>query len=140
MILLDTSGVLAAVRARDINHLRARTALLAAQPPLVLSPFVLAELDYMISRDLGRQAELRFLADVASGAYTLAPFSNRDVGTARMVVERCADLDVGLADASIVVLSSLYSTGDVLTFDRRHFRALRRLDGAPFRLLPEDAQ
>jgi predicted nucleic acid-binding protein len=49
-----------------------------------------------------------------------------------------SDLQVGLADASIVVLAERHGSADVLTFDRRHFRAMRGPGGRPFRLLPDD--
>lgn len=138
MILLDTSGVLAAARSNDVNHRVAREALLSASAPLLLSPFVLTELDYMIRRDIGQSAALRLLDDVASGAYTLVPFSTEDVQTASSVMRRYEELQIGLADASLVVLSGRYHVHDIFTFDRRHFRALRTLDGQPFRLTPED--
>jgi hypothetical protein len=53
--------------------------------------------------------------------------------------ERYARLDAALADASLVVLADRHGTRDILTLDRRHFRALTGLDGQPFRLLPADA-
>jgi len=49
------------------------------------------------------------------------------------------DLAVGLADASVVVLSRRHGVRDVLTLDERHFRVLRGADDRPFRLLPADA-
>jgi predicted nucleic acid-binding protein len=54
-------------------------------------------------------------------------------------VARYADLDVGLADASIVVLAARHDTRDVLTLDERHFRAVRTLDRKRFRLWPADS-
>jgi predicted nucleic acid-binding protein len=51
---------------------------------------------------------------------------------------RKGKLDVGLADASIVVLAEKHATVDVLTFDARHFRAMHGPAGRPFRLLPDD--
>ena len=46
MILLDTSGLLSAIDSSQTQHEAAARALRAAGPPLLLSPFVLAELDY----------------------------------------------------------------------------------------------
>jgi predicted nucleic acid-binding protein len=54
-------------------------------------------------------------------------------------MERYADLDLGLADASNVVLANRHDTLDVLTLDERHFRVLRGTGGRPFRLLPADS-
>lgn len=86
----------------------------------------------------GVQTELKLLDEVAREAYRLAPFDAGDVGEARGVVEKYADLGIGLADASIVVLSRRHNVVELLTLDERHFRVLEGPDGAPFRLLPTD--
>jgi hypothetical protein len=61
------------------------------------------------------------------------------VGTALEIIEKYRDLEIGLADASIVVLAHKYGTREILTLDERHFRALRTIDRKKFRLLPADA-
>jgi predicted nucleic acid-binding protein len=110
-----------------------------ARPPLILSPFVLAEVDYLLASRIGVDEEFAFLAEVAGGAYQLEPFGSADVAAAHAVVERYRDLELGLADASLVVLAERLGTTDVLTLDRRHFSALRMRKGKRFRLLPDDA-
>lgn len=104
-----------------------------------MSPFVLAEVDYLLTRNLGSSFARRFIDDVARGAFDLARFDVADVNRSRAVLDRYADLDIGLTDASIVVLADRYGTDRVLTLDERHFRALRTLDGRPFTLLPADS-
>jgi len=138
MILLDTSGLLAALFVDQRGHAACAEALLAAEAPLVLSPFVLAELDYLVSKLAGEAVELELLAEVARGAYQLAEIDSRDVEEARTVIERHTGLGTGLADASLVVLSHRLACLDVLTLDERHFRVLRGHRGRPFRLLPAD--
>jgi uncharacterized protein len=49
-----------------------------------------------------------------------------------------ADLNLGLADLSVVVLANRLGTRRILTFDRRHFRAVRPIQGGAFTLLPAD--
>ena len=139
MILLDTSGLLSALFPDQRHHEACANALLAAEAPLIVSPFVLAEIDYLITKYAGVREEIDFLGDVAAGAYAIAPFEKSDVERAARVVERYRDLDVGLTDASIVALAERYGTVDVLTLDERHFRSLRTGNGQPFRLLPADA-
>lgn len=139
MILLDTSGLLSALFPDQRHHEACGAALLDADPPLIVSPFVLAEIDYLITKYAGVQEEIDFLGDVASGAYAIAPFGASDIERSVRVVERYRDLDIGLADASIVVLAERHGMADVLTLDERHFRALRTENGQPFRLLPADA-
>ena len=137
-MLLDTSGLLAAYDRSSRSHRSAREVLGGDDGALVLSPFVLAELDYLVRRRIGTGAELALLREVARGAYVLAVFGAEDVADAVEVLERYRNLGVGLADASIVVLASRYKTRRVLTLDERHFRALRPLDGGSFELLPAD--
>lgn len=139
MILIDTSGLLAAVDGRQRLHAAAAESLARATGPRHLSPFVLAELDYLIATRVGRHGQLALLAEVEAGAYRLEPFGADDVNAAREVLERYADLDIGLADASIVVLAERHDTGDVLTLDERRFRALRWKGRRRFTLLPADA-
>lgn len=137
-LLLDTAGLLAALFDDQGEHLACRTALERQEGPLVLSPFVLAELDYLILSGPGIDAELALLEEVASGAYQLAAFDAEDVAAARAVAARHRDLRLGLADASLAVLSSRYRTLDLLTLDQRHFRVVAGMGGQPFRLLPFD--
>lgn len=138
MILLDTSGLLAAIDASQRHHVAARDALKAAAPPWVLSPFVLAELDYLLATRVGQPAERALLAEVGRGVYRLEAFEADDVAAAERVIGRHGELALGLADASIVVLAHRYGVRDVLTLDERHFRAMRGPGGRPFRLLPAD--
>ena len=78
------------------------------------------------------------LDELASSAYSLAPFNRRDVALARKVISRYQDMRLGLTDASLVVLADRYQTDTILTLDERHFRAVTGLSGRPFRLLPAD--
>lgn len=139
MILLDTSGLLAALDASQRMHERCVDALRAAQPPWALSPFVLAELDYLLATRVGQSAERALLAEIGRGAYRLEPFDTNDIAAAERLIGRYATLDIGLADASLVVLANRHWVRDILTLDERHFRALRGPGGRPFRLLPADS-
>lgn len=138
MILLDTSGLLAAIDRSQDQHEPAAAALADADGARVLSPFVLAELNYLLATRVGQRAELALLAEVARGAYRIESFDADEVAAAHRIIESHHDLDVGLADASIVVLSRRYAAHDVLTLDERHFRVLCGQAGRPFRLLPAD--
>ena len=139
MILLDTSGLLSALDSSQRQHRACVAALSRAQPPLLLSPFVLAELDYLLLRNIGREAQTALLDEVARGAYRLEPFSADDVVGAREVMLRYSDLDIGIADASIVVLARRHGAAEVLTLDERHFRTMRIEGRRRFTILPSDA-
>ncbi|CAN5827395.1 type II toxin-antitoxin system toxin ribonuclease C26 [soil metagenome] len=138
-LILDSSGLLAAIDEEQEDHIAAREVLESVRGPLLISPFVLAELDYMILTRMGQGRELALLGEAARGAYRLERFSEEDVTAAIEIVERYADFRIGLADASNVVLANRYGTLDVLTLDERDFRTLRGPGGRPFRILPADA-
>jgi hypothetical protein len=100
---------------------------------------VTAEVDYLLGQRLGRRAQHAFLEDLAARRYESPGLDARDYETALELDGRYADLDLGLADLSIVILARRLGTRRVLTFDERHFRAVRPLQGGTFTLLPADA-
>lgn len=140
MLVLDTSGLLAAIDAGQRLHPGAREALETAAPPFLLSPFVLADLDYLLATSVvGAVAELAPIDGVVRGAYRLEAFTASDVAEARSVIDQYASLgDIGLADASNVVLARRHGTNQILTLDEHHFRTLRGHRNLPFRVLPAD--
>jgi uncharacterized protein len=138
VIIADTSGLLSAFGHDARMHRQARAAYEDDGGPVVLSPYVLAELDYMILQRAGPAKELELLREVADGVYELGEFGCAEVALAAEVVEQYRDLRIGLADASIVVLAARYRTKRLLTVDHRHFRAMRPLDGGSFTILPAD--
>ncbi|MGL5927944.1 MAG: PIN domain-containing protein [Dermatophilaceae bacterium] len=128
--------MLALFNRAEPEHERVARIVRATDRPLVLSPYVVAELDYLVATRVGVQAELRVLTELATGDYHLPAFGAAELVAARQVVERYQDQAVGLADASIVVLAHAYRTREVLTLDRRHFSVLRPLSGGYFALRP----
>lgn len=138
MILVDTSAALQLASSTGQRHGDVLRVVKELDGPFLLSPFVLAELDYMLIERHGQEKQLALLAQVAEGAYELAEFGRADVEAAGAVMTKYADLRVGLADASLVVLAERHQTTDLLSFDHRHFRAMRGPAGRPFRLLPDD--
>jgi predicted nucleic acid-binding protein len=137
VIIVDTSGLVANYNRRD-EYRQAVSRVLQREDELILSPFVLAELDYLISTRIGQREALAVLEDIARGAFILEAFTESDIATALGVIRRYGELGIGLSDASIVVLAERYNCLNVLTLDHRHFRAMTSISGAPFRLLPTD--
>jgi predicted nucleic acid-binding protein len=137
-MICDTSGLLAALDESDVRHEAAARAVNEASQPFVLSPYVVAELDYMLRRKAGHRAARVALAELADGAYELPHLDAGDLHRALEVDTPYADLGIGITDASLVVLAARYDTRDLLTFDQRHFRKISPIQGGTFRLLPLD--
>jgi uncharacterized protein len=135
-VIVDTSALLAFFDTDEPDHAAVAVVLDTATEPLVVSPYVLAELDYLVASRLGVSAELAVLRELAGGAWDLAALGTEDLAQARAVIERYADQSIGLADASIVILAARYQTRTVVTLDRRHFGVLRPIDGGSFKILP----
>jgi predicted nucleic acid-binding protein len=139
VLICDTSGLIAYFDASDEHHLAVNAVVDDDPGPFVVSPYVLAELDYLIATRRGVREELAALDELSGGAWELPDCASTDVRQAAKVIERYADLEIGLADASVVVLSQRYRTDRLLTLDHRHFRVVGTATGAPFLLLPADA-
>ncbi|MGL4744390.1 MAG: type II toxin-antitoxin system toxin ribonuclease C26 [Dermatophilaceae bacterium] len=136
MIVADTSGLLALFNRAEPEHERVARVVSRTDRPLVVSPYVVAELGYLVATRVGVHAELRVLNELATGDYHLPAFGAAELLAAHEVVERYWDQEIGLTDASIVILADAYRTRDVLTLDRRHFGVIRPLSGGHFTLRP----
>ena len=138
MILVDTSGLFAAIDRSQRTHQACAQVIASRDGPFLLSPFVLAELDYLLGKRVNAAAQDALLAEVERGAYRLEPFLAADVAAARRTLSKYPSLNLGITDASIIVLADRYNLRDVLTLDERHFRAIRTGKGKRFRILPAD--
>lgn len=136
MIIADTSGLLAYFNDREPAHEAVRHVLAARDDVLVVSPYVVAEVDYLVATRHGVDAELAVIRELSGGAYDLAQLGDDLLARAGDVVGKYRDQSVGVTDASLVVLASRYRTRTILTLDRRHFHVLRPLDGGRFTVLP----
>lgn len=77
MILADTSGLLALFNEREPRHRDVRSALSETVGPLIVSPYVVAELDYLVANRIGVSAELAVLAELSGPGYELAAVDPR---------------------------------------------------------------
>jgi predicted nucleic acid-binding protein len=138
MVICDTSGLFAAFVTNEAHHAAAADSLGRARPPRVVSPYVVAELDYLLRARGGPPAARAALDRLTGGAYDIACLDASELRQALGIDQRYADLGLGVTDASLVVLAGRYGTRDLLTFDERHFRKVTPIQGGAFRLLPID--
>jgi uncharacterized protein len=105
---------------------------------LVLPAPVAAEVDYLLGVRFGEAARRAFLRDLTAQRYDVACLEAGDYRTVAELDARYADLGLGLADCSIVVLAERYETRRLLSFDERHFRTVSPFQGGSFSLVPAD--
>jgi hypothetical protein len=136
VLVCDTSGLIAYFDASDAHHRAVSAAVEADSGPFIVSPYVLAELDYLLATRRGVNEQLAVIRELTGGAWTLACCEVDEVREAGDVLARYRDQNIGIADASIVVLAGRFKTDRILTLDHRHFRVIRTVTGNSFALLP----
>jgi predicted nucleic acid-binding protein len=136
VLIADASALFAGIDVDQGQYRDVAAAIQADGGPLVVSPFVLAELDYLLLTRVGVRTEVEAWRELAEPPWLIAPFDDRDLSAAADIVETYTDQRIGLADASIVVLAQRHRTDRILTLDRRHFSVLRQGNGQPFTILP----
>lgn len=106
------------------------------QGPLVVPTLVITEVAYLVETRLGPEAEVRFLGDVASGAFTTEPVVPADWIRIAELVWQYRDLPLGTVDASVVTAGERLGIREVATLDRRHFSVVRPTHTSTFELVP----
>ena len=135
-MIVDTSAILAFFDRDEPDHEAVAAVLSQSSESLVVSPYVIAEVDYLIGTRLGVTAEIAALRELSGGAWDLATIDSMDLARTVPILERYADHAIGVADASNVVLADRYRTTTVATLDRGHFSVLRPLGGGYFAIVP----
>lgn len=142
IVVADTSGLLAALDSTHPEHQGANEAIMVAGL-LVMSPLLLAELDHVATRELGREAAISAIDDIRRwmrvNRVVVPEITESHLAAAQSLRARYGALNLDLADAVNVALAAEYDTDAVLTLDRRDFRALCPIGRhKSFRLLPDD--
>ncbi len=136
MIALDTSGLVALLDQGEPDHSRMQQTLSAYASRRFTTDLVLAEVDYLILKRLGVEAEQAFIAQILSGAIRREPLKNEDFENARVLIAKYADHALGLTDCTLISLAERLGALEVLTLDRKHFAMFRTRGGKAFNLLP----
>jgi uncharacterized protein len=134
-VVLDTSVVIALMRARDAEHEHVRGWLDTLDDDLVTSPLAVAEMDQHAAA-LGPDFSRGLWDDLRSGAYAVRWWADAMIETIEIAD---AHPEIGLTDASLVALAARLRTDRIATLDLDHFRSLTTPDGEAFVLLPADA-
>jgi predicted nucleic acid-binding protein len=137
-LIADTGPLYAHADRRDPDFPAVLDSIDRERGDIVVPAFVAAEVDYLLLRDFGVDVEASFVSDLAVGAFRLESLNQRELSMAHDLVLRYRDLELGLADASLVVLAARLAATRLLTFDERHFRVVEPLQGGHFTILPAD--
>ena len=135
-MIVDAGPLYAYVDADDAHH-RASLELLETHPGALIVPtLVITEVVHLLATRLGVGPEVRFLGDVAAGAFVVEPVAPSDWMRVAELVAAYRDLPLGTVDASVVAAAERLGVAEVATVDRRHFAVVRPRHVEAFTLLP----
>lgn len=103
---------------------------------MIVPTLVITEVVYLLGTRLGVETEVRFLGDLADGAFAVEPVAAGDWLRIAELVARYLDLPLGTVDASVVTTAERLGINEVATVDRRHFTVVRPCHIEAFTLLP----
>lgn len=138
-VIADTGFWVALTNRSDTHHQRAVEVLEGLSRRLVTTWPVLTETCHILLRRGGVSVQSRFLESWLRGSFDVHDLSAGDAAWIHSLMQRYEALPMDLADASLVVLAEALGSGDILSTDRRDFRACRWKQRSPFRnlLLPD---
>lgn len=111
--------------------------LLTAYPgPLVVPVLTITEVVYLVATRLGPESEVKFLGDLAAGAFTVESVHPADWLRIAELVWQYRDLPLGAVDASVVAAGERLRIETVATLDRRHFAVVQPQHVSGFTLIP----
>ncbi len=137
-LIVDAAPLVAFADTADRMHEPVKSLLVSEPGSLVIPAPVTAEVDYLLGVRHGHVARRRFLADLAAGRFVVGCLEGDDHATVAEIDLAYADLCLGLADCSLVVLAHRHATDRILSFDERHLRAVAPIGGGAFTILPAD--
>ena len=132
--LADTGALLAYLDRTDPWHQRCRQAIEGFRLPLATSSAVLTELFHLLG-DNPRQVDFAW-AFIRSGAVTVLPISDQDLGDIEALMRKYHDRPMDFADATLVHLAQRESLSTVFTIDHDDFETYRVGGRKRLRILP----
>lgn len=135
-VVADTGVLLAAVDADDRRHQDCSEVLASRAHSLVVPAPVVTETSWMIESVLGPAAEASFVTAVGLGELAVIDLDRGDYTRCAELIDRYADLGLGLVDASVVAVAERLGITTLATINHRDFRVVRPQHVAAFELIP----
>ena len=136
MIVVDTGVAYGAADRDDPDHAGCAAVLTDHAGQLVIPIPVIVESSWLIADRLGPAAEAGFLRSVAAGELRRVDLTDTDWDRVLELVETYADLDLGLVDASVIVVAERLGVTTLATINHRDFTVVRPRHTDAFDLIP----
>jgi len=140
MIAVDTGPLVAAVNRRDAHHVECRDLLEQRAGELLVSPYVVAEVCWMVASRIGAEAEANIIDAVAAGELQQVDLTAEDLRRTGELLHQYQDLHGGAglsaADASTIALAERLGVREIATLDVTDFTVVRPVHVDHFTLWP----
>ncbi len=123
-IVLDAGALYASFDEDDSWNARVLPMLRAEKGPLILPAPVITEVDYLLTKFIGREARMDFYRSLVAGRYLIVDLTEQGYRRVEELNRRYADLDLGFVDAAIITVSEMTGVRRIATVDRRDFTPL----------------
>lgn len=133
-ILLDTGILYAYYDRTDHWHDRARDLLTAERGSLIVPTPIIPEVDYLLGRRLGSEAQAVLYQGLTEGYFLLADLPLESYSRVLELNRSYEALRLGFVDAAVLAIAEHLGLGRIGTTDRRHFGAVAI--SVPLELLP----
>jgi predicted nucleic acid-binding protein len=133
-VLLDTGFLVALVNASDPDHVKCAAFWNELRAQVVTVEGVLVEASHLLRRARGGSSAALDL--VRAVGTTIVPLDAPRLSRAQTLMQRYHDVPMDLVDALLVVAAEDESIHEILTLDRRGFRAYRLARGKALTILP----
>ena len=139
-LICDTSGVLALYDASNADNAATMAVVEAETGDLLIPVALVAEIDYLLHNRLSADAARDFVRALEREEFMIVHLEKFDVVRSAELLDQYRDLEIGLADATVVATAERLNVFRLLSFDHRHFRAIAPRNSTHFILLPADAE
>jgi hypothetical protein len=138
MILIDTGYWCALANQKDKHHQQAvKISQTLVEEPITTWP-VITETSHILQRNLGTQAASFFIKMLEDNEIEIFSIEKAQLLRIQRLMQKCTDLPMDLADASLVILAEEIGHGRILSTDLRDLKTYRWKNHNPFQnlLLP----
>jgi predicted nucleic acid-binding protein len=134
-VIADTGFVVALTNRSDVKH-EVVKAIYLQQKKILLPQTVLAEVAYLIGREVGVITVASFLKGLPMSRFSLLALLDEDILRVAEILYQYADSRIDFVDASVMAVAERLNIVTVLTLDRRDFSLFRPRHCNGFVLIP----
>ncbi|MFD4428335.1 type II toxin-antitoxin system VapC family toxin [Nocardia sp. NPDC058497] len=122
-LIVDANVLVAVMNRKDKRHAEMKAFLSSRTDEFIVTPYIVAEVTYLLQKYAGAQAEIQFMETVRNGVFG-EEFEPGDAARIVELMKQFASFPLGAADASLIAVAERLQVRDIATADH-HFRAVR---------------